>query len=192
MVVNDRWSLNGRREEEDQAVWPESLQVHRSHPVECSARHHKRTRLHKFLPQKSENLPFPLCLMPPTELSLYIIMQIADLYMLLCDIEYYCYYLYSVSVCRCEAPWPCPRVWKILCAMQIIITSLIHSYMCAWWINTNTNSPCDYLAKGNSFVLTTFSLTGPDIIYIYIYILYIYIYIYICICIICSLLRQFK
>ena len=52
------------RPKQDQTVWTESIPVHRSHPLECSAQYHKRIWLHKFLPQKPERPPFPLCLMP--------------------------------------------------------------------------------------------------------------------------------
>ena len=47
----------------------QSIPVHCPHSWECSARYHKGLRLHKFLPQKSDDPPFQLCLMPLTKLS---------------------------------------------------------------------------------------------------------------------------
>ena len=40
--------------------------------------------------------------------------------------RYYCYALFFVSVCQCDALWSCPRIWKIVCA---ILHSIIHSFI---------------------------------------------------------------
>ena len=48
-----------------------SIQIHFSHPFECSVRYHKRIRLHKALPQNPEDPSFQLLDAPERSVSLH-------------------------------------------------------------------------------------------------------------------------